>query len=327
MGRPRKKDRHLPACVYQKHGAYYHVKSKKWTKLADSLPEAMAAYGRLYGQAKGSMPALIERVLKRLEGRLAANTLDAYRVAGRKLQGILAEFSPEQVLPRHIAQIKASMADSPATANRCLTVLRVVFDHALEEQLVDRNPVIGIRRHAERSRERLISRDEFDAVRAQAGPRLQVIMDLLFLTGQRVGDVLKIRRSDLLDQGIAFAQQKTGTRLIVGWSADLREAVERAKSLQETPAVYLVRGKQGNAENYSTVLDQWNCACQAAGVADAHLHDIRAMAATAMGKAGASALLGHANEKTTQVYLRGREIPVVEGPSFRRLIDGEKKAQ
>jgi hypothetical protein len=51
------------------------------------------------------------------------------------------------------------------------------------------------------------------------------------------------------------------------------------------------------------------------------------MAATAMGKAGASALLGHANEKTTQVYLRGREIPVVEGPSFRRLIDGEKKAQ
>ncbi len=31
--RPRKKDRHLPPCMYIKHGAYYLVRKGKWERL------------------------------------------------------------------------------------------------------------------------------------------------------------------------------------------------------------------------------------------------------------------------------------------------------
>ena len=34
--RPRKKDRHLPSCVFLKSGSYYYVKRNKWERLADN---------------------------------------------------------------------------------------------------------------------------------------------------------------------------------------------------------------------------------------------------------------------------------------------------
>ena len=60
------------------------------------------------------------------------------------------------------------------------------------------------------------------AIRDAAGPRLQVIIDFAYFTGQRISDVLKIRRTDLTDSGTTFAQSKTGTKLTVAWSDGLR---------------------------------------------------------------------------------------------------------
>jgi integrase len=328
MARPRKLNKNLPPCVYPKHGAYYLVRAGKWTRLGSDLPSALAAYARLYVEAKGTMPLLIETVLLHIKPRVAESTHAQYAIAARKLQSILAEFSPEQVLPKHVAQIKLALGKTPNMANRVLSFLRQVFDYALEQQLVDSNPAIGIKRHREAKRERLITQEEYQAIYAQAGPRLQVIMDLLYLTGQRVDDVLHIRRADLLDAGIAFEQQKTGARLVVKWTPELEDVVARAKRLHgRVETLTLLRGRTGKAPDYRSVREQWDKACQAAGVPDAHLHDLRAMAATAVGKDQASALLGHADARTTRIYLRGREIPVVEGPSFRRLIDAKKNAQ
>lgn len=324
--RPRKSNRHLPPCVYHSHGAYYHVKAGKWTRLGADLPSAMAAYARLFGEAKGSMPQLMETVLAVLKPSLKPSTYAQYGVACRKLQKIMAEFNPEQVLPKHIASIKLSLAKTPNMANRCLSFLRQVFAYALEQQLIDSNPAIGIKRHKEAKRDRLIQQSEFDAIRGKAGVRLQTIMDLLYLTGQRVEDVLRIRRADLLEEGIAFDQQKTGARLVVRWNAELRAVVEAAKRAPGVASMTLLRGRAGKPPNYRSVRDQWEKACAAAKIENAHLHDLRAMAATAVGKDKASALLGHTDERTTRIYLRGREVPLVEGPSFRRQI-GEAENQ
>src|SRR3546814_15514426 len=57
-------------------------------------------------------------------------------------------------------------------------------------------------------------------------------MDMCYLTGQRIGDVLKIERQHLLDDGIYIEQQKTGKRLVVAWTHELRPVVERANGPQ-----------------------------------------------------------------------------------------------
>lgn len=75
--------------------------------------------------------------------------------------------------------------------------------------------------------------------------------------------------------------------------------------------------------DYSTVKSQWNDAVNAAGVEDADLRDLRAMAATAAKKQAKdpTSLLGHTSAGMTERYLREKEVPQVEGPSFGQLLD------
>lgn len=318
--RPRKKDRHLPACVYHRHGAYWHVKAGKWTRLSDDLQTALQEYARLQAvKGGGGMADLIDEALPSILAGKAPSTQKQYRACAIKLQHILLEFAPHQVTPRDIAQIRRSMADTYAVANRTITVLRMVFDYALEEQLVAANPCVGIKRFEQQSRTRRITRQEFRAIQAAGTPLLGVVMDLCYLTGQRIGDVLKIRRADLQDDGIYIEQQKTTARLMIAWTPELREVVERAKLLHGPVAtLYLLRGVRKAAPTYHMIYRQWLKACKGAGVEDANIHDLRAMAGTEAEAQGhdPQKLLGHADRKVTRRYLRDRTVPVVEGPSF-----------
>jgi len=319
MARPRKADTHLPPCVYPRHGAFWHVKSGKWTRLGATLEDALVAYARMHDAPRGGMPDLIDTVLTHIRPNLSKNTIAQYDTAARKLKKMLVQFAPDQVRPKHIAAIKVAMASTPNMANRCLSLLRQVFSWALEQQLIEMNPAVGIKRHLESKRGRLISMDEYRAIYGHAGERLQVIMDLLIRTGQRVSDVLRIRRTDLTDEGIRFVQQKTGAKLVVPWTPELRAVVDRAKLLHgNIRALTLLHNRRGKTPDYRTVALQWTKACEAAGVADAHIHDLRAVALTAARKQGLNAtrLAGHSSPAMTERYLRDREEPLADGPSF-----------
>lgn len=329
--RPRKKDKHLPPCVYYRSGAFYLVRRGKWQRLGADLSTALAEYGRRLEAPKGGMAALIEEALPIITKNVAKSTADQYAVAARKLSGMLAEFAPEQVQQRHVAQIRRSLDSTPNMANRCLTVLRLVFSYAVEQQVIDNNPATGIKRLEEAKRERLIARDEYTRIYNAAPPRLQVIMDLLYLTGQRVMDVVKIRRNDITEAGIYFRQGKTGARLLVAWSPELRAVVERAKGLcGNVKALTLLHNRRGKAPDYKTVYEQWTAACSRAGVPDADMRDLRAMSGTATEEQGKNptALLGHTSPTMTKRYLRSKKVPTVEGPSFGQPLDiGQKTAK
>lgn len=330
MNRPRKKDRHLPRCVYAKHGAFWYVKAGKWTKLGTTLIGCLEAYARLYEAPQGGMGKLIDTALEVLKPSLKLSTVKQYEGAAKILKHAFADFSPEQIKPKDVAVFKVARARTPNMANRCLSLLRQVFDYALEQQIpgVEINPAIGIKRHKEAKRTRLISIDEYVAIYAESGPRLQVIEDLLIRTGERIIDVLKIRRADLLEEGIRFQQMKTGAKRVVPWTPELMEVVDRAKVLNgNIRALTLLHGRKGKVPDYRTVKLQWDKACGRAGVTDATLHDLRAVAATWARKQGMNAtkLLGHTNSAQTERYLRDKEEVVAEGPSFRRLIDNAKK--
>jgi integrase len=325
--RQRKVDRHLPPCVYHKHGAYWFVRAGKWYRLGTNLVTALAEYGRRIAAPKGGMADLIEEAFPHITKKVAASTAHQYRVCANKLKEILAEFEPGQVRPRDVAGIKRLYADHPNMGNRVLSVLRSVFAYALEAELVEMNPCIGVKRHTERWRERLVAPAEFDAIREKAVPQMQVIMDMLRLTGQRVSDVLKLRVSDLGDDGIFFRQGKTGARLIVRWTPELRAAVERAKTLRgNVRALTLFHSRTGGAPAYETIRDKWERACELAGIQDAHIHDLRAMAITAAKAQGidAQALAGHTSPAMTRRYLRSKEVPVVDSPIRQSLDIGQK---
>lgn len=318
--RPRKTDRHLPSCLYIRHGSYYHVTGGKWHNLGRDLRVALTEYAKRVSQPSSGMAALIDMALPSITARVAAATKVSYGTSAKKLAEIFAEFAPHDVLPKHVAQMRRAYLDRPAAGNQLLTVMRLVMAYAVEEQIVDFNPCIGIKPLPSGKRDRLISAAEFNAIYGHASPRLQCVMDVLRLTGQRVSDVIGLKRTDLGDDGIYFKQQKTGARLIVAWSPELRQAVERAKTAEThglgTMTLFSQRG--GKPLKLYTIRQQWELACKKAGVENAHIRDLRAMAGTEAQRQGINptALLGHTDAKMTRRYLRDREIPVVEGPSF-----------
>jgi integrase len=329
MNRPRIHDKHLPRNVYLRHGAYYFVKGGKWTRIGKTLKEALNRYAGLYEAQEGTVPALIAKALPTILVGVKPSTAKQYEIAARKLAKAFAEYLPEEVTQADVKKMMQEMSATPNMANRCLSLLRNVFDYALGIY-VTTNPCIGAKRHKELKRDRLVTYEELSAIYQQAGPRLRVIIDLLLRTGQRVGDVLAIKRADLLPEGIQFRQQKTGSKVIVAWNSELREVVARAKGLHENiKALTLLHNRRGKTPDYRTVRQQWDLACERAKVTDAHLHDLRAMAATWAKRQGQNAtlLLGHTNVVQTDRYLRDRDSTLAEGPSFgqsKRLLDKKR---
>jgi len=316
--------------VYFKHGAYWLVKKGKWTRLGDDLAASLVEYAKTVETPKGGMSELIEKVYQHHTPKLAVNTREQYRQAADRLKTIFSDFSPGQVKARHVAAMKVSLASTPNMCNRMISFLRVVFGYAVEWQLVDSNPVVGIKRHEESKRDRLLSDAEWRAIHDKAGPRLRVIMELQLLTGQRINDVLKIRRNQITDEGIEFTQGKTKAKVLVRWTRHLRATVRAAEELSanKPPALTLLRGRYNGAPDYKSVYDQFKEAAAAAGVEDASVNDGRAKAATTARAQGldAQALLGHASATMTARYLRDRAATEARGPNIRQALDvGQKR--
>ena len=325
MNRPRKRDRHLPPCVYHRHNAYYLVQRGKWTRLGTELPEALREYARLAGRATGRMPALIDTMLPRIlrdkrTGKLkAAETQRQYKLCADMLREMLAHLSPDEMTPRDVKDLRRELQDTPAVANRALTVLSLIMAEAVDDELIGANPAAGVERIKLAARTRRITVAEYDSIYANADPLLRAVMALCYATGQRVGDVLTIRTQDIGDDGVYFEQQKTGARVTVAWTQDLREAVAAARALKplalRPPFLFGFR-----APSYAMAYKRWKAACRRARVTGANIHDLRAMSGTDADAQGIDpqALLGHSDRRTTRGYLRDRVVPVVPGPVMKR---------
>jgi integrase len=327
MARPRKHNRHLPQGMYHKHGAYYLVRGGKWIRLGTELPAAMQEYTRYIQRPTNGVSQLLDRFLEDAQNRVKARTLDQYQRVAEVLRKVFQEFEVHQVEPRHIYQFMDHHRATPNWSNRALSVLKQAMDHAVLMGEIASNPAASVPRHKERNRDRYITDEEYSAIWQAAwnagyqGPALAVIMELAYHTGQRIGDVLAIRRDDVIDEGIYFQTQKVGKKLLVAMTPELRQTINRALSLHgPTPKMYLLAQSDGRQRSYNAVRDLFDRYRNKAGVEDAHLHDLRAKSLTDAKKQGKDpqALGGHSTEQQTNAYLRSKETVVVEGPSFRQ---------
>jgi integrase len=153
--------------------------------------------------------------------------------------------------------------------------------------------------------------EQVEAVKALAGERIAVAIDLAVSTGQRRGDLLSLKRDQLTDAGIVFKQSKTGAGVLIEWSPDLLAIVQRAKKLApQIPGDYLIRTKKGkrySAAGFSAIWQQVMAKHVKAGDQRFSFHDLRSVSADGPATAEeAQATLGHASVTTTKRhYLRG----------------------
>lgn len=302
--------------MHLKHGRYYLVRNNRWVSLSRNLHDALVEYARLTADVDGhELQNLIDRALKDMEKTVAASTLKNYRFCSRRVLEAFAEFSPVQIRPLHIAQFLDDSKDTPSLANLLRAFLRGVFIRAVRWGVVETDPTRDIRPFKTEKRTRYITPDEFAAIRANASPTMQCLMDMAYITGQRIGDILKIMIADITSEGLHIHQQKTGTHICIAMTKDLDSAISKARGLHRSVrGLTLFHKRDGSPLSYTTMYGHWRKACQAAGVEGANFHDIRAAAATDARAAGGDSqtLLGHTTESSHRRYLRSKVVPVAQ---------------
>jgi integrase len=195
---------------------------------------------------------------------------------------------------------------------RQLAVLSAAFTQAVSFwYILDSNVLRDVKRPKRPPRDRLIEDHEFEAVRSSAPLRVQLMMDLALRLGQRQGDLLDLKWSALKDGYVNLQQGKTGKRLAIEITPELKRIFGKCWMLPNR-GEYVITRKQGGRYTSEGFRALWqrtiNSFCRRGGKRYS-FHDIRAMCATKCATVEiASKLLGHTSiSMTARIYRRGVE--------------------
>jgi len=320
MGRPRQHDKHLPQRVYLDHGTYwFRPKHGKPVNLGRDLAEAITHYASIISTAWSgrTLGDVIDRYRTDvLPTKKATQTRSDEGKALDRLKRVYGHMLPETITAPMLYQYldRRQTKDgkpAPVAARHEIALLGHVYGKAIRWGIAKANPVRGLDFGERAAKRRHVSLQEVVKVRALAGARMQIAIDLAVVTGQRRGDLLSLTRSQLTDEGIVFRQSKTGTGVLIEWSDDLRSIVERAKALApQIPGEHLIRKSNGraySARGFSTIWQRLMAKHVKAGGQRFSFHDLRSVSAEGAGTAEeARDRLGHASVETTKRhYLRG----------------------
>lgn len=315
MGRTKQHDRHLPARMRFKHGAYYRVVRDRWEALGREYGAALRKWAELE-----SAPPQVVTVGQAIDvylidalPKLAEATQRDYRRICGELRRTFGDTALADVEPTHVAQY-LERRTSPVAANREMAVLSSVFNHAMRIGHASANPCRGVRRNREKPRTRLPTAAELAALRVAASPMVRAMIDVSLMTGMRKGDLLALTIADLTERGIELRTSKTGTPVCYRWNDALRDAVNTARGTRQIGPLFITRLRRGWSE--SGLDSVWDKLREKAGVEGLHWHDLRAWALTTAdrmyGRKRAQELGTHASPTTTDIYLRDRSVREVE---------------
>jgi integrase len=316
MARLRETNKHLPKYVTIVHGSYWfrppNGESVKVCRVGDEA-ELYGFMAKLHTPT-GPMTTLndcFDRYERDVIPTLEPRTQKDYR---RHLLILRKEFGhrdPNDIQPKDIGRF-LDVDKGRIQRNRVVAVLSAVFTKAVGRWYVaDRNPCTAVERNPSKRRSRNVLDAEYAGVYAVASPRLRVAMDLALLTGQRQGDLLKMKWKDVTPEGWTMRQGKTGKRLMITMSPALQEVLERARAfLPHLPREYVLRNRKGRPYTENGFRAIWQAAMRRyvkKGGERFTFHDLRGKSATdSASLQDAYERLGHTNIAMTRgVYDRG----------------------
>ncbi len=238
----------LPKGWRRYHGAYYYRvpkglehlwDGKQQFRLGKTLTDAYRTWAdRMVRQNQTRTIAdLLDRYSLEVIPAKAPKTQESNRAAVRRLATAFGNWSLESLKPRHV-YLYVDKRTRKIAAHREIEVLSHAFTKAVEWGLLDQHPFKGqVILRGEQPRTRYVRDEEVIAALGLSSTRkrgsvtaIQAYIRLKLLTGLRRGDLLRLRVTDLREDGIYVGTSKTGKPVVYEWNPDLREAVTMAKN-------------------------------------------------------------------------------------------------
>lgn len=321
VGRPRKHDRHLPANMQRRHGAYYFVKAGKWIRLSEHYGAALTKYAEIVGTKprvqviKDALWGCIEHARTRKHKEpIAAATIVSYIRSATRLEPVFGHMAFDELDADMVARY--IIDGGTVQHNRDKALLSIAYTYArVMCGYRGTDPTKGLEiRVEETPRTRYVTDAELDSIIAAASPKLGCIARFIELTGMRQGDALRVRMADLDDDGFTYWNAKSKKWQALEWSPELRSTVEDAKRLwrrfgREWLFESRPKGKHAGRGvgpyTPSGLRALWRVARAKAGLPDVRLHDLRAKSGSDAGSdLEAQQRLGHADGKVTRRHYR-----------------------
>lgn len=351
----------LPQGYTAKGRWFYRVrpegKKRVWIKIsliAAGVPAFYQELARLGATvaAPDRIPALVADWMTEVMPAHAKKTQENDRWAMNAISGDFADFRAEEVTTPKCIAFLSQYKDRPRTHNlmrqSLLELMRFAEGKANQGKpyrLPNSNPVASIKRIPIKARDRYPTDSEVRKIkyhalvsrpgkggyvgRNRSGPMLAALIDLAYLTGQRVGDLLDLRWTKLVamekgevvapfiaPDGLHFKPSKTkgttGAKVLIRWTPRLKAVIERIKAMdRKKHPMYVLTNQSGERLLYSTFATAWWRACDRAGIKNLHFHDLKAKALTdvkrARGITDANIMGAHSTEGQTVDYVREME--------------------
>ncbi|UWR00563.1 tyrosine-type recombinase/integrase [Rhodobacteraceae bacterium S2214] len=289
--------RELPKHVYkQRNGLYFQRRGWPSQKFQNEFgsPEFWKEYADiLNGKEKPlrvisrSFAVLIANYhksprYKRLKPRTALD-YDKYL---KFFLSIMSDANPAKMQRKDVIRLRDANADKPYFANYSLRVLRILMEHAVDLGWRETNPAKGVPEiKTDKVAREPWPRELLDVYRATCpiGTRERLVMELCVGTGQRIGDVLEMRWSDIQDGAFVIKQNKTAKELWVPILPELQVALDAASR----HSVFILTNERGtNCWSYRGASQAVRNVREAIKALDYDIHSWRYNAACELLEAG-----------------------------------------
>lgn len=258
--------------------------------------------------------------------RLAERTQRDYLEHSKEVLRVFGQMTPAAIEPPHIAKyLRVERANAPVRANREVALLSSILQFGIECGHLKANPCRQVRRNPERPRSRKVERRELDAIiaiakaKGESSELIGLIAEFCALTGQRRGDLLRLRLAQIGPDGIRIRPAKTKhdevqVDILIEWSDRLRQVVEWAKALpRPVRGLYLFCNRHGQPYTDAGFKAMWNrlqVAYAKAGGERFTFHDLRAFYVTEGKDKGlpVTEATGHKSEATANRIYDRRKI-------------------
>ncbi|MBZ9864205.1 site-specific integrase [Mesorhizobium sp. CA15] len=256
----------------------------------------------------------IERHIKPLIGTTAVTEVDA-KVVKRLIQDVALGKSAIDVKTK--ARGRARVTGGAATAARVADLLSGIMTWAVDEAIIDKNPVHGVRRFRSEAKQRFLNDDELAALGAQLRkgkdqadkafhPYALVIIELLCLTGCRSSEITKLVWSEFdLDQHcLRLSDTKSGysLRAIGSPASDL---ISKQAVVESSPFVFPGAKGISNYQGLNKEVPRLFASAALVGVTCHVLRHTFASVASGLGYSDSTiaGLLGHKGRGVTSRYI------------------------
>jgi integrase len=255
----------------------------------------------------------------------------------------LGDVKVAQIKFSDIALLHYGLRNTPITANRVIASLSTLFSWCERCGLRPRhsNPVQGVERFEERSKERFLSPRELARLgialtRAERNNTESIFalaaVRLLIFTGCRRGEILGLQWKDVkVERAMLFlADTKTGARPVY-LSAPALSVLAGLPRVSNNP--FVIVGEK-DSQHLINLRKVWLRLCKVARLRDVRIHDLRHSFASIGVSGGASLpmigkLLGHTKSSTTEKYSHLAADPVravneAMGSQIAAMLSGSK---